>query len=125
MTATPGSQGRQSRSPNCRTPVENPVTTRNGFGPIVAPEGGGRATPPFGWGCGRPRSSTPQAAVSGADLELAQHVVQARLEIRLCASPAHDERARDLIPPGGELLRPRPGHDDRTRRYVAPVLDRL
>ncbi len=32
-------------------PAEKPARTRNRFGDIVASEGGGRATPPFGWGC--------------------------------------------------------------------------
>src|SRR6185437_4261172 len=67
----------------------------------------------------------PAAASSDADLELAQDVVQARLEVRLLAAPADDERTCDLEGPCGELLRTRPRHDDGPRRDVAAMLDRL
>ena len=59
------------------------------------------------------------------DLVLAQDVVQRRLQVGLLAPPADDERAPELIRPGGELLRPRAGDDDRVGRHVAAMLDRL
>ena len=60
-----------------------------------------------------------------ADLELAQHVVERRLQVGLRVALADDQRAADLERAGGELLRARAGHDDGVRRHVAAVLDRL
>ena len=59
------------------------------------------------------------------DLELAQHVVQRRLQIRLRVPLADDQRAPDLKRAGGEVLRPGAGHDDGVGRDVAAILDRL
>ena len=55
-----------------------------------------------------------------ADLILAQHVVERRLQVGLLAAAADDERAPELVRPGGELLRPRAGHDDRIRAARSP-----
>ena len=66
-----------------------------------------------------------QAPSSAADPELAQRVVERRLQIGRLVAPADDQRAREVVRAGGELLRPRARHDDRARRHVAAVLDRL
>ena len=59
------------------------------------------------------------------ELELAQGLVQAQpLVVRLLA-PADDQRAVELIRPGGELLRTRARDDDGARRHGAAVLDGL
>ena len=46
---------------------------------------------------------------AGADAVLAQRVVQARPQVGRLLALADDQRARELVRPGGELLRPRPG----------------
>ena len=47
------------------------------------------------------------------------------LQVGRLAPPADDQRARELVRAGRELLRPRAGDDDRPGRHVAAVLDRL
>src|SRR6266540_7168065 len=60
-----------------------------------------------------------------AYLELAQDVVERRLEICLRVTASDDQRAADLEGAGGKRLRPRSRDDDRVRRDVAAILDRL
>src|SRR4029077_19408720 len=79
-----GPGARPSLSTNCRNTGAKSARIRNGLAGIVASEGGGESDP------------TRVGVCSAPDLELAQDVVEARLEIRLCAPPADHERAGDL-----------------------------
>ena len=117
-TAGRGSPGLLNRSTNCQAPATKPAPTRSGFPDIVADEGGGELPRPWVgvWLGGPPESLAP----SGADLELAQHVVQRHPVVRL-VTPAHDQRRRQAIaaPPETRAA----AHPGRRRRAAAPRRD--
>ena len=56
-----------------------------------------------------------------AHAEVAQRIIQARLQIGAGLAAADDERARHLVLAGRELLGDGAGNDDRAGRHVATV----
>ena len=81
---------------------------------------------PGGRGQGRDLTLADGPRLAAADAVLAQRVVQARPSGRSTRSrrPMISAQASWYVP-GRELLRPRARDDDRARRHVAAVLDRL
>src|SRR6188472_2703092 len=80
----------------------------------------------------RSTRATPGVGIRGSrhagsdrELELAQHVVQAEPQVVRLLAPTDDERARELVRPGREVLGAGAGYDDGPGRHLAAVLDRL
>ena len=70
-------------------------------------------------------SRTSGLRPSDGDLELAQDVVERRLQIGRCAALTDDQRARQAVGAGRELLLADAGQNDLAGRHLAAVLDRL
>src|SRR5204863_397946 len=56
---------------------------------------------------------------SAAEAVLAQGFVEADLEVGRIVSPADDQRAGEVVRPGGKPFRPRPRYNDCARRHEA------
>jgi hypothetical protein len=99
----PGSRGRRSRSTKCRCPAGSRHGSVAGSPISSPPRAEGELPHPLGGVWVDSRSLTTG---SGADLELAQDVVEARLEIRLLAPPPDDRaQATSYVPAGNSLGR--------------------